>query len=250
MDLYFKRHDGQAVTREVFFAAMRDANDADFATFLLWYSQTGTLLVKVTSSYDAEAHTYSLKFIQEVLQTPGQPVKERKFIPVAVGLLDSSGKDMPLSSVYQDGKLESVACGDQAVYSAGLKITKVVAKWFSLQAMSKIPGNVESVRKLLSHPAFDLYNPKKVYALIGGCCGSPVNFHATDGSGYKFFGEMVVQLDKLNPQVASRMVLAFSRWKRCDETRQSLTKAHLEIIMSANGLSENMFEIASKCLAA
>lgn len=74
-------------------------------------------------------------------------------------------------------------------------------KWFALQAVSDIPGNVENVRKLLSHPAFDLRNPNKVYSLIGGFCGSPVNFHAKDGSGYKFLGEIVAELDKINPQV-------------------------------------------------
>jgi len=126
----------------------------------------------------------------------------------------------------------------------------VVNKWFALQAMSDIPGNVENVRNLLNHPAFDLRNPNKVYSLIGGFCGSPVNFHAKDGSGYKFLGEIVVQLDKINPQVASRMVSAFSRWKRYDETRQSLAKAQLEMILSANGLSENVYEIASKSVAA
>ena len=68
--------------------------------------------------------------------------------------------------------------------------------------MSDIPGNVENVRNLLSHPAFDLRNPNKVYSLIGGFCGSPVNFHAKDGSGYRFLGEIVLQLDKLNPQVS------------------------------------------------
>lgn len=76
-------------------------------------------------------------------------------------------------------------------------------KWFALQAVSDIPGNVENVRKLLSHPAFDLHNPNKVYSLIGGFCGSPVNFHAKNGSGYKFLGEIVAELDKLNPQVLS-----------------------------------------------
>lgn len=79
----------------------------------------------------------------------------------------------------------------------------MVNKWFALQAMSDIPGNVENVRKLLNHPAFDLRNPNKVYSLIGGFCGSPVNFHAKDGSGYTFLGEIVLQLDKLNPQVFS-----------------------------------------------
>ncbi|KAG5014496.1 hypothetical protein JHK82_020179 [Glycine max] len=454
MDLYFKRHDGQAVTCEDFFAAMRDANDADFANFLL---------------------------CQDIPPTPGQSVKEPTFIPVAVGLLDSMGKDIPLSTVYHNGTMQSVSSNDQSVCTTVLRVTKkeeefvftdiferpvpsllrgysapirlesdltdsdlffllandsdefnrweagqvlarklmlnlvddlqrnkplvlnsnfvqgfkrilcdssldkefvakaitlpgegeimdmmgvadpdavhtvrtfirkqlaselrseflstvennrsseeyvfnhsnlarralknvalaylgcleekeftdlvlheyktatnmteqfaalaaiaqnpgktrddvlddfygkwqhdflVVNKWFALQAMSDIPGNVENVRKLLSHPAFDLRNPNKVYSLIGGFCGSPVNFHAKDGSGYKFLGEIVLQLDKLNPQVASRMVSAFSRWRRYDEDRQKLAKAQLERIMSTNGLSENVFEIASKSLAA
>ncbi|KAL3499325.1 hypothetical protein ACH5RR_038418 [Cinchona calisaya] len=481
MDLYFKRHDGQAVTCEDFFAAMRDANGADFSNFLLWYSQAGTPLLKVVSVYSAETHTYSLKFSQEVPPTPGQPTKEPMFIPVTIGLLDSSGKDIPLSSVYHDGKLEQLSSNSQPVYSTILRVTKkeeqfvfndvserpipsllrgfsapvrldsdltdsdllfllaydsdefnrweagqilarklmlslvadfqenkplilnpqfvegirsilcdssldkefiskaitlpgegeimdmmevadpdavhavrnfirkelasalkeeflntvkinrssepyefnhlnmarralknialaylgsledpevtelalseyrtatnmteqfaalvaieqkpgeirdqfladfyskwqhdflVVNKWFGLQAVSDIPGNVENVKKLLNHPAFDLRNPNKVYSLIGGFCGSRVNFHAKDGSGYKFLGDIVVQLDKLNPQVASRMVSAFSRWKRYDETRQNLAKAQLEMILSSNGLSENVYEIASKSLAA
>ncbi|KAK7839209.1 puromycin-sensitive aminopeptidase, partial [Quercus suber] len=124
MDLYFKRHDGQAVTCEDFFAAMRDANDADFANFLQWYSQAGTPLVKVTSSYDPKARTFSLKFCQEVPPTPGQPVKEPMFIPVALGLLDSTGKDIPLSSVYHDGTLQSVSSNDQPLYTIVLRVTK------------------------------------------------------------------------------------------------------------------------------
>lgn len=69
--------------------------------------------------------------------------------------------------------------------------------------MSDIPGNVENVRNLLNHKAFDLRNPNKVYSLIGGFCGSIVNFHAKDGSGYNFLGDIVMQLDKINPQVSS-----------------------------------------------
>ncbi|OMP14268.1 hypothetical protein COLO4_00113 [Corchorus olitorius] len=94
-----------------------------------------------------------------------------------------------------------------------------------------------------------IHRQTAVYSLIGGFCGSPVNFHAKDGSGYNFLGEIVLQLDKINPQVASRMVSAFSRWRRFDESRQKLAKAQLEKIISANGLSENVFEIASKSLA-
>ena len=42
MDLYFKRHDGQAVTCDDFLAALADANDLDLSMFSLWYSQAGT----------------------------------------------------------------------------------------------------------------------------------------------------------------------------------------------------------------
>ncbi|KAI3907880.1 hypothetical protein MKW92_029986, partial [Papaver armeniacum] len=111
-----------------------------------------------------------------------------------------------------------------------------------------IPGNVKNVRNLLKHPSFDLRNPNKVRSVIGGFCASPVNSHAKDGSGYKFLGEIVLQLDKLNPQGASRMVSALSRWRRYDETRQVHAKAQLEMILTTNGLSENVFEIASKSL--
>lgn len=57
--------------------------------------------------------------------TPGQPTKEPMFIPVVVGLLDSSGKDMPLSSIYHGGKLESFASSGQNVYTTVLRVTKV-----------------------------------------------------------------------------------------------------------------------------
>ncbi|MFS7956399.1 putative cytosol alanyl aminopeptidase [Helianthus anomalus] len=63
-------------------------------------------------------------FSQTVPPTPGQPVKEPIFIPLAAGLLDSSGKDMPLSSIYHDWKLESVTCCGQPVYTTVLRVTK------------------------------------------------------------------------------------------------------------------------------
>lgn len=150
--------------------------------------------------------------------------------------------------VQKPGKTREDALAD--FYNKWQHDSLVVNKWFSLQASSDIPGNVENVRNLVKHPAFDLRNPNKVVSLVGTFCTSPVNFHAKDGSGYEFLGEMVVQLDKLNPRVASRMVSPLSKWKRFDETRQKLAKAQLEMIMSANGLSENVFEIASKSLAA
>ncbi|KAF2531758.1 hypothetical protein F2Q70_00028993 [Brassica cretica] len=63
----------------------------------------------MVSSYDAEARTFFLKFSQEIPPTPGQPTKEPTLIPVVVGLLDSSGKDITLSSVYHDGTQQTIS---------------------------------------------------------------------------------------------------------------------------------------------
>ncbi len=95
-DLYFERHDGQAVTCDDFIKALEDANGADFSQFKLWYSQGGTPRVAVNSRYDAAAGTYSLHFQQSCPPTPGQPSKQPMVIPVRVALLDSQGNELPL----------------------------------------------------------------------------------------------------------------------------------------------------------
>jgi len=124
----------------------------------------------------------------------------------------------------------------------------VVNKWLSLQASSNVPGNVENMKALLEHPAYDITNPNKNYALLGGFCSSSVNFHAKDGSGYKFLADMVLKLDKLNAQVAARMVSAFTRWKKYEPVRQALMKAEISRIMAEEGLTANTYEIVSKSL--
>ena len=94
MDLYFKRHDGQAVTCDDFARAMADANKLDIKQFMLWYSQAGTPSVNVTSAYNVKTKTYTLTATQKCPPTPGQRVKQPMHIPLAVGLLDDNGKDL------------------------------------------------------------------------------------------------------------------------------------------------------------
>ncbi|MFJ7567968.1 aminopeptidase N [Herminiimonas sp. NPDC097707] len=96
MDLYFKRHDGQAVECDDFRAAMSVANGRDLTQFERWYSQAGTPRVKAKTSYDPVQKTYDITLSQFCAPTPGQDRKQSFHIPVALGLLDSSGKDMPL----------------------------------------------------------------------------------------------------------------------------------------------------------
>ncbi|NIP46537.1 MAG: aminopeptidase N [Gammaproteobacteria bacterium] len=96
MDLYFRRHDGEAVTTEDFVKAMEDANGADLSQFRLWYSQAGTPMVRVSGTYDADAKVYTLTLSQSCPATPGQAEKEPFHIPLRVGLLDDAGGDMAL----------------------------------------------------------------------------------------------------------------------------------------------------------
>ncbi len=95
-DLYFERHDGQAVTTEEFVRAMEDANDIDLSQFRCWYDQAGTPEITVHEAWDPEQSIYSLTLEQSCPPTPGQTEKKPFHIPVAVGLMDGQGQDLPL----------------------------------------------------------------------------------------------------------------------------------------------------------
>lgn len=104
MDLYFERHDGQAVACDDFRAAMADANQRDLQQFERWYSQAGTPRVAVTMAYDAAANTVELTLRQSCPPTPGQAEKLPFHIPVAIGLLDAKGRDIVLQADGGKGK--------------------------------------------------------------------------------------------------------------------------------------------------
>ena len=137
----------------------------------------------------------------------------------------------------------------QAFYSKWKDEPLVVDKWLSVQAMSRLPGTLQRVRQLLAHPAFDLKVPNKVYALVRAFAANHVRFHAADGGGYAFLAERVLELDKLNPQVAARMARGFDRWRKFDGARQALARAQLERVRDAQGLSRDVAEIVGKSLA-
>ncbi|MFL9812510.1 aminopeptidase N [Stutzerimonas sp. VN223-3] len=101
-DLYFERHDGQAVTVDDFVKAMEDANGADLTQFKRWYSQAGTPRLAVSEQYDAATKTYSLTFRQSCPPTPGQSEKLPFVIPVSLGLLDGQGNEIALRLQGED----------------------------------------------------------------------------------------------------------------------------------------------------
>ncbi|NBA81793.1 aminopeptidase N [Pseudomonas putida] len=475
-DLYFERHDGQAVTTDDFIKAMEDANGVDFTQFKRWYSQAGTPRLEVSEAYDAAAQTYSLTFRQSCPQTPDKAEKLPFVIPVELGLLDAAGNDLPLQLAgeeaaqgtsrvlsvteaeqtftfqgiqakplpsllrgfsapvklsfpydrdqlmflmqhdsdgfnrweagqqlsvqvlqeligqhqrgealkldqrlitalgtvlgnesldpamvaemlslpgeaylteisqvadvdaihaarefarqqiaehlfdalwarYQANRavsrstayvasaehfarrsLQNIALsylmqsGKQQVLDATLeqfehcdnmteRLTAlavlvnspfeaerakalaafaehfkdnplVMDQWFSVQAASTLPGGLARVKALMQHPAFTLKNPNKVRALIGAFAGQNlVNFHAADGSGYRFLADLVIELNALNPQIASRQLAPLTRWRKYDDARQALMKGELERILASGELSSDVYEVVSKSLA-
>lgn len=474
MDLYFKRHDGHAVTCNDFLAAMADANGRDLSQFERWYSQAGTPRVRLESHYDAAAGTVTLKLSQHCPETPGQTEKQPFLIPVAVGLLDRQGNDMPLRQPGKDGTqttaileltqtsqtftftgitekpvvsalrnfsapvileydqsdeellhllshdsdhfnrweagqrlasrrlvalTKAVQTGDplslddafidayktvltdtrldaalrelaltlpsemmiaermdeidpQAIrsarqymrstlakrlekewlaaldanrtegayrptpqdagkralknlslsylltlddiryaqiaidqyhqadnmtdrlaaltslvhagYTAKLPEAKallehfyrefenealVVDKWFSLQATSPC-ADIQTIRSLMAHPAFTIRNPNRARSLIFGFChNNMAQFHATDGSGYRFWSENLIELDKINPQVAARLARCMDQWKRyIPSLRQQAGEALQHV--SQQTLSRDTREIIGKTLSA
>lgn len=94
-DLYFERHDGQAVTTEDFVAALADASGKDLTQFKRWYSQAGTPRLHVTDEYNEDSQEYSLHIKQTCPPTPECQQKLPFHIPIAIGLLGSAG-DLPL----------------------------------------------------------------------------------------------------------------------------------------------------------
>ena len=94
MDLYFKKHDGKAVTIDDFIEAHAQASGIDLTAFRLWYSQAGTPLVTVTEQYDASQQSYSLTLKQTCAPTPGEPHKNPMVIPMVMSLLDTTGRHL------------------------------------------------------------------------------------------------------------------------------------------------------------
>ncbi|HYZ22930.1 MAG TPA: aminopeptidase N [Rhodopila sp.] len=467
MDLYFQRHDNQAVTIDDFVQAMQDASGIDLQRFKLWYHQAGTPEVSIEDSYDPAAKRYSLTVRQTTKPTPGQPDKYPQVIPIAMGLLDGNGQELatrmegepdavpgtrvllatdavnrfefldvasppapsllrefsapvklsglsperlrflaahdtdpfvrwdsgqqfatamlldmvaaiqagdepavdpalieaaassleqepafaaealalPAESMIADrmevidpdaihaardmaraaigqalgdrlrtkydaltdtgpysidgaaigrralrnsclgylvagggaeavrlakaqfdatqnmtdvlaalGVLSTVDCDERrqalaVFYQAWRADALVLDKWFAIQALSPLPGTLQAVEALKSHPDFDMRNPNRVRALISSFAGNQVRFHDPSGVGYRLYADTIIQLDPLNGQVAARMVSPFGQWRRFDPGRQALMKAELQRILDRPNLSRNTFEMASKSLA-
>ncbi|PHZ83412.1 aminopeptidase N [Paremcibacter congregatus] len=166
IDLYFDRHDGQAVTCDDFVAAMEDASGVDLRQFRLWYSQAGTPEVTVSQSYDAAAESLTLTFRQMTPDTPGQTDKKPLHIPMAVGLIGPDGADIPLQLDGENApddvattRLLSLTGSEQSFTFVGVKEPVVPSLLRGFSAPVKLKSDLTAADRLflLAHDS-DSFN--------------------------------------------------------------------------------------------
>lgn len=123
----------------------------------------------------------------------------------------------------------------------------VIDKWFRLQALSTLPNTLEVVKSLMSHPAYDSRNPNRVRSLLGAfASGNYMRFHDGKCLGYAMLVENIIKIDSYNPQLAARLVEPLSHWRFYDKQTQKLIQDSLLRITTADDLSDDLYEVASK----
>ncbi len=105
MDLYFERHDGQAVTIEDFYACFEEVSEQDFSQFRLWYSQAGTPEITMEEEWNPETREIAVTLKQVTPPTPGQPVKKPMLVPLEMALLDEEGNMAEWLCLFEDDEL-------------------------------------------------------------------------------------------------------------------------------------------------
>ena len=147
--------------------------------------------------------------------------------------LPGDARDAPLARFYEDWR------GDPLVLD----------KWFTVQAMSTRADTFDRVAALARHADFTLANPNRVRALVSSfATGNPVRFHASDGRPYTFLTDVVLELDRRNPQLAARLAAAFGLWRRFPVGLRQGMHAALARIAAAKPISKDLYEIALRSL--
>jgi aminopeptidase N len=171
LDLYFERHDGEAVTVEDFVGAMADASGRDLSQFMLWYTQSGTPELACSLDYDPHAKTARLAVSQVVPPTPGQTRKEPMLIPLKIGLIGANGDELPLklagNGAASDGLLE-VTSREQVFEFRDIPSppTPSLLRGFSAPVRLTISLDSEQIEFLMMHDqdAFNRWQAAQTYA--------------------------------------------------------------------------------------
>lgn len=125
----------------------------------------------------------------------------------------------------------------------------VMDKWFYFQATQRGDDVLEKIEALTNHRLFHWTNPNKVRMLIGAMTQNMRVFHDVDGKAYDFLKRCILKVDKINPQVASRLCTPLTRWKTYDLKRQQRMQEILQSLKK-QALSKDLEEVVTKSLEA
>ncbi|MHB8121923.1 MAG: aminopeptidase N [Desulfuromonadaceae bacterium] len=163
----------------------------------------------------------------------------------ADNMTDTIGALMPLASCDCPERREML----DDFYDRWQGDRLVVDKWFSLQATSILPGTLDELQRLLSHPAFELTNPNRFRSLVGAFSqGNQVRFHDPDGTGYRFLVDQLLRLIPVNPQVSARLLAPLTTWRRFEPVRSEQMRQQLQRIQASADLPRDVYEVVSKSL--
>ena len=130
----------------------------------------------------------------------------------------------------------------------------LINKWFTLQATATVPMDecpiVDVVQNLIErYPGYNVHNPNNVYSLVLAFCQNNLaEFHRPDGAGYKLWVEQVLKLDRINPQVSSRLARCLDNWRRYTPECSKLMFSALKYVYSQPNLSSDLKEVVGKAL--
>ncbi|WP_375634185.1 MULTISPECIES: aminopeptidase N [unclassified Bartonella] len=125
----------------------------------------------------------------------------------------------------------------------------VMDKWFSIQAMVAGTSTLENVQKLMQHPLFSQDNPNRVRSLIGVFASNNLTgFNRMDGASYHFLCQVILEIDKKNPQLASRLLTMMRSWRQLEPIRQQKLETELKMIAAAPKLSSDVADIINRLL--
>ena len=147
---------------------------------------------------------------------------------------------------HTDASLAKEAFAD--FYSRYKDNTLVMNKYFALLASSLQEDILQRVQSLESDAVYDAKVPNLVRSLIGSFSRNYKHFHAKDGSGYKYVADKILEIDKINPQMASSLCLSFRMYDKMNENNKKLMKRELMRVVSTQSLSKNSLEIIEKIL--
>ncbi|UBO75815.1 aminopeptidase N [Aeromonas rivuli] len=126
----------------------------------------------------------------------------------------------------------------------------VLDNWLRLVGAKPAADVLGEIRQAMAHPTFSIRNPNRLRALIGSfAMGNQVQFHARDGAGYRFLTDILIELNSINPQVASRLITPLIQFKRLDEERKRLIRTELLRLQALPDLARDLYEKVAKALA-